>query len=101
MKKLAAIGLAAAIGTASLTATSAPAKADAGLFIGGLIIGAIIGEHHQPFKRIFHHRSHSGWHGGASGHVSWCESRYQTYNPHTNLYYYKPGLQKHCVSPYS
>ena len=94
MKKLLAMGLAVGLGAATLTATTAqPAKADGGLFLGGLVLGYVVGSHH-PWP---HHSWHGHWH---SKHVWWCENHYRTYNRYTDLYYYRPGKQRHCVSPY-
>lgn len=94
MKKFAAAGLGAALVAATLTTTPVPAKADSPLLIlGGVVAGALLLSHHyEPLKVI--HPLH--W-----KHVHWCKNRYQTYNASTNLYYYAPGLQRHCVSPYS
>ena len=33
-------------------------------------------------------------------HVQWCASHYRTYNPATNTYWAKRGVQKICHSPY-
>ena len=40
--------------------------------------------------------SYSNW----DAHVDYCEERYQTYDPDTNLYYYAVGEQTECDSPY-
>ena len=90
-RKLAAIGLSLALAAGAMTTTVQPAKAELGTFLGGLVIGYIVGVHvdHPPLFTWRHK------------HVSWCEAKYRTYNRYTDLYYYKPGLQRHCVSPYS
>ena len=36
-----------------------------------------------------------------SGHVAWCESKYQTYDEDTDMYFYAPGKQTYCISPWS
>ncbi|HEX9905552.1 MAG TPA: hypothetical protein VGA77_11360 [Propylenella sp.] len=36
-----------------------------------------------------------------NAHVQWCAGAYVTYNPATNLYFYAPGKQRHCDSPYN
>jgi hypothetical protein len=38
--------------------------------------------------------------GLPSAHVHWCMNRYRTYNPTTNLFYARVGVQAHCRSPY-
>jgi hypothetical protein len=88
MKKVAAMVLGVALGAATLTAAPQPAKADGGVFLGGLVLGLIVGAHHPEWSPF-------NWH-----HVHWCQAQYRTYNKHTNLYYYKPGHQKACRSPY-
>lgn len=88
MKKVAAMVLGVALGAATLTtATTEPAKADGGLFLGGLAVGLVIA--HHPYIAPWN------WH-----HVHWCQARYRTYNKYTDLYYYVPGKQRHCQSPY-
>jgi len=37
----------------------------------------------------------------SDAHTEWCEENYKTYDEDTNLYFYKPGKQKECVSPFS
>lgn len=42
----------------------------------------------------------SSWEGSAAGwdaHVSTCSARYRTYDAATDMYYYKPGLQRRCT----
>jgi hypothetical protein len=34
-------------------------------------------------------------------HTEWCEDHFQTYDEDTDLYFYAPGKQKHCESPWS
>ena len=99
MKKLAAIGLGVALAAATLTTTPQPAKADsaAALLLGGLAVGLIIAHHyHNPNRGPLH-----VLHPGSWGHTHWCQSRYRTYNPNTDLYFAKPGEQRRCRSPYS
>ena len=95
MKKFAAIGLGVALAAATLTTSPQPAKADPALWIlGGLVVGALVIAHHHPsFHSLHPWNSHH--------HVNWCESRYQTYDRSTDLYFYKPGQQRRCRSPYS
>jgi hypothetical protein len=35
-----------------------------------------------------------------SAHTDWCDNHYQTYDEDSNLYFFKPGKQTQCVSPY-
>lgn len=37
---------------------------------------------------------------GANAHVRWCEQRYRTYNPATDMFYARPGVKEYCHSPY-
>ncbi|HEX9905551.1 MAG TPA: BA14K family protein [Propylenella sp.] len=39
--------------------------------------------------------------GGWNAHVQWCSAKYVSYNPATNLFFYKPGKAKYCNSPYN
>jgi hypothetical protein len=92
MKKLPAIGLGAALTAAILTTSPQPAKADPALVIlGGIAIVAVIaaGAHHPTLQTV------PPW---SWAHTHWCQSHYKTYNPRTNLYFHKPGQQRHCVS---
>lgn len=36
-----------------------------------------------------------------SEHVTWCEKKYQTYDEDTDMYFYAPGKQTYCISPWS
>ena len=38
--------------------------------------------------------------GGNDDHVSWCEQRYRSYDPATDTYVGRGGVEKPCVSPY-
>lgn len=101
MKKLAAIALGAALMGTAVTATPQQAKADAPLLLlGGIAIGAAVVYHHyinpSPSSHSVHVLNPFSW-----KHIHWCKSHYKTYNPDTDLYYYAPGLQRQCVSPYS
>jgi len=107
MRKLLATAAATAvIAVASVAATTAPASAGFYFGVGGF------GPHG------YHHHHGYGYGGGvvvevpvyeeydASGvrydrHVEWCGDHYKTYDEDTNLYFYKPGLQRECVSPFS
>ena len=93
MKKLAAIGLGVALAAATLTTSPQPAKADAAaaFLLGGLAVGLIVVGHHHPTLRTL-----PPWNWF---HRHRCESRQQTHNQHTNLFFHKAGEQRHCVSP--
>ncbi|CAN7525672.1 hypothetical protein ASD02_03765 [Ensifer sp. Root1252] len=38
--------------------------------------------------------------GGTNAHVSWCLSRYRSYNPATNRFLTYQGVYRACYSPY-
>lgn len=38
--------------------------------------------------------------GGPRSHVAWCEWRYKTYDPATDMFYARPGVRQYCRSPY-
>ena len=105
MRKLLAGGLGLVFAASVLTAAPQPAEArSTGTILGILAVGAIVGYayhyHYLPPPRR-HHRGHivGPFHRGS--HVHWCESRYRTYNRYTDLYFYEPGKQRRCRSPYS
>jgi hypothetical protein len=35
-----------------------------------------------------------------AAHVQWCMNRYQTYDPATDMYFARVGVQARCSSPY-
>jgi hypothetical protein len=101
MRKTRAIGLAAALATAMLAASAA----SAGTFYFGF------GGNHGW--------GHHGWDDDADvyvdvpvyvgpdydeedddRHVAWCENQYDSYDEDTDTYYYAPGKQRRCNSPY-
>lgn len=72
---------------------------------------------HRHYPRRWHHRRHYrpgfGFYvgprygyreryvrRGGSAHVSWCLSRYRSYNPATNRFLSYGGVYKVCHSPY-
>ena len=97
-RKLAAAGLSLALAAATMSASAVPAKADGlGSFLGGLFVGVVV----TDYLHTQVNNSPSLFSSRTSKHVHWCEARYKTYNRYTDLYYYKVGKQRHCVSPYS
>jgi len=110
MKKLVTLGLAAAFAALSFTAATAPAQA------GGISFG--FGGYSDDWG--YDHWDDDYYGGGVyveidpddyddddyggsdwDKHVSWCENHFQTYDEDTDMYFYKPGKQKHCDSPWS
>jgi hypothetical protein len=128
MKKLMALGLATAVAVGSLAAVTAPASAQPdwqkkswnknwngnknnkwdndwkwrhrhnGGWVAPFVFGSVLGYglgsayYNQPYYG-------SGYYGDA--HVQWCMDRYRTYNPATNTYFVRRGVQAVCYSPYS
>ncbi|HVY20861.1 MAG TPA: BA14K family protein [Bauldia sp.] len=105
MKKIAALGLAAAMAaTATLAVT---ASADAKTFWPG---GPFF-----PHHNFYPHHNNGFFFGFSFGpqfgqpypyrfagnlHVQWCASHYKTYNPYTNTFFIKKGVPAVCYSPY-
>jgi hypothetical protein len=119
MKKLMALSLAAVVTATSIATTMTSASAgdrDYGRhrpyimhrqndniapFLFGSIFGSIFGSmlsqpyySQQPYygQRYTYYRSNP--------HVEWCLARYKTYNPATNTFFIRRGVQAVCVSPY-
>ncbi len=93
MKKLAALSLGVALFAATLTSAPQQAKADNPvLFFGAVVVGAAVAYH------LLHPH---GFHTLHWKHVRWCEANFKTYNRYTDMYYYKPGKQRRCNSPYN
>lgn len=109
MRKILATATATAvIAGAAVATTAAPANA------GGLSFGFGWGHHgwgHHGWGHPWHRR-----HGfdvvvevpitetyveTEDAHTRWCEETFRTYDPVTNLYFYKPGKQRECISPFS
>ena len=112
MRAFASLALAATIGVAAMAGSAEKAEAtDWGAAIAGFAIGALVAPHitqghvyyGPPPPRVYHRapRRHFQHGYGQNAHVQWCSWRYRTYNPYTNLYFYRPGRQRHCISPYS
>ncbi|MHA1158797.1 MAG: hypothetical protein ACTSP2_08655 [Alphaproteobacteria bacterium] len=104
MRKLAAAVFALVFATAALTISPQSAKADSPLLaIGGIVVG-LLAIHHIARHAHAGHPHHGTLHilhRLDPRHVQWCEDRFQTYDTTTDLYYYAPGKQRHCASPYS
>lgn len=130
MRKLIAIGLAAALAAASAMVASGPA--DAGwrgsgwggpgwgygygwngwyrpgpsvrLFFGGPNFRVGLGAPVYPryaYPRYRHDPyPRYRYKAGGGGHVAWCSWKYRTYNPGTNLYFKRAGVPAACRSPY-
>ncbi len=58
--------------------------------IFGMMGAALANSYHQPYYGY----------GGPRSHTAWCEWRYKTYNPATDMFYARPGAQEYCHSPY-
>ncbi len=56
----------------------------------GMIGAALADSYQQPYYGY----------AGPRSHTAWCEWRYKTYNPATDLFYARPGVQEYCHSPY-
>ncbi len=127
MKKIIALGLAAAVSVGSLAAVTSTASAAqdwqkkswnknwngnkwsnnnnnwkwrnryhggsgwVAPFVFGSVLGYGLGSYNQPYYG-------SGY--GADSHVEWCMDRYRTYNPATNTYFIRRGVQAVCHSPF-
>jgi hypothetical protein len=120
MRKMIAIGVAGALATASIGATTQSANASGGAIIGGVAIGL-------GLAALFHH----GWYGSyayaypyypyatysyaypygypyatysyapayANNHVAWCSTAYISYNAATDTYVGYDGYYHRCISP--
>lgn len=105
MRKIIAIGLAGALATASVAATTESANASSfGAFVLGAVVGAVgieVIEHHHPFAHVF---------GSAPGyppayvadndHTAWCQSHYRSYYAPTDTFTGYDGVAHACVSPH-
>jgi BA14K-like protein len=123
----ATVGLAALIGPAQKAEAGDAGAAIAGFAIGA-IVGSHLGHgnyyygspnyYHRgpsvqfyygpPPRPRYYHRDYyrqpyyePQWRGSYSAHTQWCLNQYRTYNPYTNLYFYRAGRQRQCISPYS
>jgi hypothetical protein len=110
MRTLAAIGLAGALATASVGATTqsaqaawAPGSFVAGLLIGGAVV-ALLAHHHSPafagtrtfgYVQPVYPTATFGF--AANNHVAWCQARYKTYNVVTNTFVGNDRRLHQCV----
>ncbi len=110
MRKILAAAIATTlIAAASVAVTAAPANAG-GIYvgIGGWGSGwgpgyGYYGYHHPRVVAVpVYEDDYDDYDTGGlpEAHVDWCDDHYQTYDEDTNLYFYKPGKQRQCVSPY-
>jgi hypothetical protein len=107
MRKILVTGAAALFATLAIAAMPATASAGGVSFgVGYGWGGGYYGGWHPYHNHVYvqvpvvvddYNDDESDW----DMHVEWCEDHYQTYDEDTNLYFYKPGKQKACVSPYS
>jgi hypothetical protein len=70
-------------------------------FLFGSIVGLAIGNALAAPPPYPYAPAYGPNYYGASPHVEWCLTRYQTYNPQTNTYFIRVGVPAVCVSPYS
>ena len=99
MKKLAAIGLAGALATASVGATSQSAQAStAGGFIAGLFVGGVVVALAHGWRPVTTTRAFGYAPVYATDHVAWCRAHYpRSYNASTNLFIGNDGRYHECV----
>lgn len=108
MRKIFATAIATSmIAAASIAATPASAGGF-GLYVGGYGWGGGYhhgwGHHYAPEIYVDVEPSYSEpVYAETAGdpHTAWCIDRFQTYDPQTDLYFYAPGKQRHCNSPYN
>jgi hypothetical protein len=112
MRKIATLGVAAVFAALSFTAATAPAQA------GGISFG--FGDYDGDFDFGYDHWDDDDYGivveidpddyivedddydaSDSDNHTDWCEAQYQTYDADTDMYFYKPGKQKRCISPWS
>jgi hypothetical protein len=124
MRKLIAMGLAAALAAASAMVASAPAEAwhwgyghgwgygwrgySPGPSVGFSLRGPnfrlgfaapVYPRYAYPRYRYDPYPRYRVRVAGGS-HVAWCSARYRTYNPATNTYFRRVGVPAVCHSPY-
>jgi hypothetical protein len=107
MRKILALGAAAAFAALSLTMTAVPANAggisfgfggydsDWDDYDGGIVLEFDTDDIYVPDVE------YEVEDDGDDRHVEWCEAAYDTYDADTDLYYYAIGKQRHCISPWS
>jgi hypothetical protein len=112
LKRIAAMGLAAAIATTTSLAITEPTKADVGVVVGigvGYPAANPWYPAYYPRPRAYYPRAYypvapryaprayyprAAY--GRGGHVQRCLARYRTYNPATDLYFVRPGVAARC-----
>jgi hypothetical protein len=100
MRKIFAAAIATTVIAAASVAATAPASAGSfNLHIGGFGWGAPYYGGYYPAPVVVAPAPVYG--NSWQAHVNWCSSHYVTYNPSTDLYFYAPGKQRHCNSPYN
>jgi len=106
MRKLAAIGLAGALATATVGASTSSAQATTpGAFFWGaaIAVGALVLlHHHRPFVTTRAYAYDPGYPlGYVSAHAAWCKAHYpNTYNSITNTFIGNDRRVHVCISPY-
>src|SRR5262249_18747699 len=130
MKKILAAGVAAliAIGAAGVTTTAVSAKdwngpndwkgqkwkgnnnwdghhrrhggGNWGWGLGGFALGYGRGALSGPYYGGYDRPYYGGGYYSGDAHVQWCLDRYRSYNPRTNTFFVRPGVERVCVSPY-
>jgi hypothetical protein len=106
MRKLAAIGLAGALATASVGMTTQSAQAHVpGSFVVGALVAvgvlALLHHHQTPVVTTRAYAAVPVYPVYGSSHAAWCKAHYpNTYNAATNLYKGRDGLWHSCISPY-
>lgn len=106
MRKILALGAAAAFAAFSLTMTAVPASA------GGISFGFGGGDWDDDYgggivlefdteDMYVPEVEYETDYDSDDRHTDWCESQYQTYDEDTDLYFYAPGKQRQCISPWS
>jgi hypothetical protein len=105
MRKILAIGLASALATASVGASTSSAQATG--FGGALLTGVLIGvgvlaltHHFTPFTTRAYAYDYAYPTYSVNAHVTWCQQRYRTYNKFTDTFTGFDGFQHQCIGPY-
>jgi BA14K-like protein len=103
MKKVIAMGLAAALATATVGTTTSTAQANTGGIVTGIFIGlgvAALVHHFHPLATTAYAYYPAYGAYPASSHVGWCQSHYRSYNAATDTFIGYDGLPHRCAAPY-